>query len=225
MSRKASFILSGCGYLDGTEINEAVLLSLLCAQHDIEVDFYSVNEDVPVSCHSLSGEVPVNRLGTEARNMIEESSRIARREVFQVHTLDVDKYDILVLPGGYGAINNFSNFFSEHSEKTVYPSIQDIIYGFITAKKPIVSVCIAPLVVAVSLQGKVGGLTLTLGKDENRLLASVGAINKVCMADEFVYDQRNLIYSTPAFMESEDLALIYKGMNSMITSLVQNLSK
>ena len=217
---RAAFVLSGCGYLDGTEINESVLLSLACAQHDIQVDFFSIDEMIPVSSYSLSNDVQHKHSGTDARNMFEESGRIARKEVFQMKTLSVDDYDVLVFPGGYGVVNNFSNFFSENDDiKGALDVVSEKVLDFFKNNKAIVAVCIAPVTVALVLKSHVQNLDVTIGKDENGILRSMGIDNHSCLSDSFVYDAKNNIYTSPAFMESEDLSVIYKGIYAMISEV------
>ena len=44
MSKKIGVLLSGCGYLDGAEIREAVLTLLALDQDGVEVSIFAPNE-------------------------------------------------------------------------------------------------------------------------------------------------------------------------------------
>jgi enhancing lycopene biosynthesis protein 2 len=44
------------------------------------------------------------------RNVLEESARIARGKISDLADLNADDFDALVVPGGFGAAKNLSNW-------------------------------------------------------------------------------------------------------------------
>lgn len=46
----------------------------------------------------------------ENRNVLEESARIARGKITALESLDVNEFDALIVPGGFGAAKNLSNW-------------------------------------------------------------------------------------------------------------------
>src|SRR5262245_42359338 len=96
---KVGVVFSGCGYLDGAEVHEAVLTALYLEQEGAEVVWCA--PDVP------QAEVVDHRSGQpvkgETRNVLAEAARIARGDIVPVDQLKARDVDALVLPGGYGA--------------------------------------------------------------------------------------------------------------------------
>ena len=57
----------------------------------------------------------------EKRNVMVESARIARGQVEDLEKLDSSKFDAILLPGGFGAAKNLSNFAFKGGDMTVNP--------------------------------------------------------------------------------------------------------
>ena len=57
----------------------------------------------------------------QKRNVLEESSRIARGSIKDLETLKVADFDAILLPGGFGVAKNLSNFAFKNAEMTVDP--------------------------------------------------------------------------------------------------------
>ena len=77
MSKRIGVILSGCGYLDGSEINEAVLTLLHLDEAGCEVTVFAPRKaQAHVVDHVSGEEVP----GAE-RDVFAEAARIARGKV------------------------------------------------------------------------------------------------------------------------------------------------
>ena len=78
MSKNVGVLLSGCGYLDGAEIHEAVCTLLALDQAGARAVCLAPSVDLEVVNH-LTGE-PTG----ETRNVLVESARIARGEIKDV---------------------------------------------------------------------------------------------------------------------------------------------
>jgi enhancing lycopene biosynthesis protein 2 len=59
-----------------------------------------------------------------------ESARIARGKVENLATLDANQFDAILLPGGFGAAKNLSDFAFKGAEMTVNSDLEKILKTF-----------------------------------------------------------------------------------------------
>lgn len=164
--KKIAVILSGCGYLDGSEVTETVSLLIALHQAGAETFCFAPNIEVDSVNHQDSTEM------TGKRNLLKESARLCRGQIQDLATLQEKDFDALALPGGFGAAKNLSTWASEGAKCKVLPDIQRVILDFYNASKPIGAMCIAPVILAKVLGDK--KLTLTIGHDP----ATISEISK-----------------------------------------------
>ncbi len=69
--------------------------------------------------------------------MIEESARIARGDVLDISKLDANNYDALIIPGGFGAAKNLSNFAFKGDDMEVDKDVCKILKDFHSHQKVI----------------------------------------------------------------------------------------
>jgi enhancing lycopene biosynthesis protein 2 len=220
MKRKVGVVLSGCGFLDGAEIREAVLTLLALDSHDLEAVCVAPDRDQLHVVDHLRGE-PV---ADEVRNVRVEAARIARGDVLDLAEVDADDLDAIVLPGGFGMAKNCSDFASKGAEATVDPELADLLRAMHAAGKPIGAICIAPAVVAAVL-GEVAHPVLTIGNDAGTAAAleAMGAHHHDTPVDTPVIDQQNRIVSVAAYMYEARLKDVSAGIHKLVHSLVQLL--
>lgn len=214
--KKVAVILSGCGYLDGAEIRESVLALLYLDQQKAEVSIFA--PDIPqmhVVDHLSTKEL------SESRNVMQEAARIARGDVEPLSTLKADKFDALVIPGGFGVAKNLSDFAVKGAGCHVNDSFKRIVLSFLDQKKPIGAICIAPAVLAVALKDKYSP-TLTIGDDAGAVSAieACGAIHQNCATSDFVYDEKHKIASCSAYMREDSLAEVAKGIEKVVSKVL-----
>ena len=213
---KVALVLSGCGYLDGSEIHETVLclLSLAKAGHQYHC-FAPDKEQIKVVNHLSRKEIKM-----EKRNALIEAARVARGEVAPLESLQEKDFAAILMPGGMGAILTLCNFAEKGIECTVDPLLKTVLLKFYQAKKPIGATCISPLVVAQALRG-VASVEMTLGTDEHYrdILNQMGMKGKLAKVNECISDAKHLVYTTPCYMEQRDLV----GMHQGIEMLVQHM--
>ncbi len=207
---KAAMILAGCGFLDGAEIHEATLLMLALKEKGIDVDFFSLDQEVNQPISHLTKEPTAQK-----QNMMEMSARIARGKILNMKILDAMDYDILGMPGGFGVANNFSDWAEKGTDCTVNHEVSRVIRGFFEAKKVIVGMCISPMIIGRVLQGS--GVRMTVGSDAKqiKILESMGIDAVSCKIDEACIDKNNRIYTVPAYMEKPDIAKIYQSLKKV----------
>ncbi|WP_447511082.1 isoprenoid biosynthesis glyoxalase ElbB [Acinetobacter geminorum] len=214
--KKVAVILSGCGYLDGSEIRESVLTLLALDTANIEYQIFAPDEPLfHVIDHVSSG---INM--TEQRNVLQEAARIARSEISLLHKLDANEFDGLILPGGFGVAKNLSTFAFKGAEASVHSTVASILKTFHQSKKPIGAICISPALLALTF----GELhpNITLGSDTNiaKEIEKTGAIHHVCQTSEIVVDKQNLFVTTPAYMDDQaNLKDIFTGITSLVEAM------
>ncbi len=213
--KKVAVILAGCGYLDGAEIKEAVLVLLALDQRDAEVAIFAPNIWQAQVVNHLTNQVE----NGQKRNVLIEAARIARGQIQDLTALNPQDFDALVMPGGFGAAANLATLTTQGAQGEVLPQLQQIILAFHQQKKPIGAICIAPAVVALALKGVASPL-MTLG-EHNALLEELGCKQQVCASDAIAYDEQNKIVTCSAYMRDGDrLADIAKGIDKLVAKVL-----
>ncbi len=215
---RVGVVLSGCGVFDGSEIHESVLT--LLALDRIGATAVCLAPNVP------QDHVVNHRTGKPAdgaRNVLDESARIARGKVQDVAKVKVSDLDALILPGGYGAAKNLCNFATAGSKAKVEPGVARLVREMHKAKKPIAALCIAPTVVAAALRDERAHPKLTIGSDEATATAleEMGAKHVVCPVDEFRVDEEQRLVSSPAYMYDARISEVALGIEKTVKELVR----
>lgn len=213
-------ILSGCGYLDGAEIREAVLSLLYLDRHGAQVGVFAPDGTQHHAVDHLTQDET-----KENRNMLHEAARIARGDISALTDLNVDTYDALVIPGGFGVAKNLSDLAFKGADCTVDPLFESIIQQFYQQEKPIAAICIAPVVVAKALSGS--GASLTIGEDAAtaEIIHSFGCTHIEASSKECVVDVSHKIVSCSAYMRDDSLSSIAIGIEKTIESLFEMIKK
>lgn len=221
MKKKIGVVLSGCGVYDGTEIHEAVLALLAIDRAGAEAVCMAPNIEQMHVVNHLTGQESKG----ERRNVLEESARIARGNIKDIAAVKADDIDGLILPGGFGAAKNLSDFAVRGENCKVHPEVQRLIKEFAEMKKPQAACCIAPAVVAKAFEGSSVRPTLTIGNDREvgGQLEKMGSSHKVCATTEIALDERNRIVSTPAYMTGKSIGEVAEGIEKTVKKLVSML--
>ncbi len=213
--KKVAVILSGCGVYDGSEIHESVLTLLAIEQNEASYHCFAPNINQYHVINHLSGEVSEN----ETRNVLVESARIARGDIEDISELDVARYDALIVPGGFGAAKNLSDFAIKDSECTVDESVLVVCKAFAEAKKPAGYMCIAPAMLP-HIYGK--GVKATIGTDSG-VAASVeamGMAHENCNVADIILDAENKLVTTPAYMLAPTIAAAAEGIGKLVRAVI-----
>ncbi len=210
---KVGVILSGCGYLDGSEIRESVLT--LLALEKAGIDYECLAPDVEqrdVVDHIDASVVPL-----VTRNTMEEAARIARGAIRATGDADASEFDGLVIPGGYGAAKNLCDFAVAGADCEVEKSVARLVNDTHAQGKPIGFICIAPAIAARLIPGA----KLTIGNDPAtaEAIEKMGAQHVECFSDSFVTDEDQRVLSTPAYMCDASIPQIAQGIEEMVRRL------
>lgn len=213
MAKKVAGVLAGCGFLDGAEIQEAVLTLLALEKRGVQLSWFAPDQPQAQVVDHLTGQ-PV---AGESRNVLRESARIVRGEVRPLTELDMAEYDGLVLPGGFGAAKNLCSFAFEGAAMHVLPALQARILQAHALRKPMGFLCIAPVIAARVLAAAGARPKVTIG-DHAATAAAIagwGAVHQVCAADEICLDSPNLLVSTPAWNAARGISQVAAGIEKL----------
>jgi len=215
---KVGVVLSGCGVYDGSEIHEAVITLLALDRLGATAVCMAPNVDQEHVVNHRTGK-PVEGV----RNVLDESARIARGKIQDVAKVKASDLDALVLPGGFGAAKNLSNFATAGSKARVEPGVGRLLREMHKARKPIAAMCIAPAVVAAALRDERAGPKLTIGSDEAtaRAIEGMGSRHVVCPVDESRVDEEQRIVSSPAYMYDARIGEVAAGIERAVKELVR----
>ncbi len=215
--KRVAVVLSGCGFLDGAEIQEAVCALLSLDRRKAVVQAFA--PDVPqmhVVDH-LRGE-PV---AEAARGVLAESARIVRGQVKDLAQARGADFDALVFPGGYGAAKNLCSYAVEGRKLKVNPDVARLVREIHAAGKPIGFICIAPIIGAKLLGAE--GVKLTIGSDPGTAadVESFGAKHVVCSVDQACVDERQKVVSTPAYMLGPTVGPVSQGIDKLVSAVLE----
>jgi len=221
---KALVALSGNGVYDGSEIHETVLTLLQLDQQGIDYQCAAPNVDQYHVVNHTNGEEM-----DESRNILVEAARIARGDIKDLGKVSMLDFDALVIPGGFGAAKNFTTWAFDGPQGTVLNEIRIAIVEAIELKKPILAMCMSPVVVAKSLEGSSTSAKLTVGTDKEATPYEIGAIGagmesigarleKVTVR-EIAIDSENKIITTPCYMMEASISEINEGITKAVTQL------
>lgn len=221
---KVAVLLSGSGVYDGTEIHESVCALLALKQKKLETICIAPNINQHHVINHTNGE-EIN----EERNVFIESSRIARGEITKLEEFNYDEMDALVIPGGFGAAKNLSSWAFKGADCNILDSVKKIILHCIENKKPIVSLCISPVLIAKSLEGSEYQAQLTLGStkekspydiaDMHKGLNSLGVKTNESTADEISVDEELKIITAPCYMMEIGIDKLYENIQKAVEKL------
>ncbi len=212
---RVAVVLSGCGHLDGAEIRESVLSLLYLDASGASVSLFAPDisqRDVVDHRQQIPEEAN--------RNVLTESARIARGDIKPLSELEPSQFDALVLPGGFGAAKNLSDFALKGAECSVLAPLKSAIVAFHDNAKPIGAMCIAPVLLAAALKGR--GLRLTIGCDADvaGAIEALGHIHQNCETDNAVTDAANRIVTCSAYMRDDSIAKVASGIEQMVQSVL-----
>lgn len=216
MKKKFAIVLSGSGVYDGSEIHEAISAMLAIEQNGGVYQIFAPDADQLDAINHLTGKAIQHN-----RNIIEESARIARGNILPLNKFNANNYDVLLLPGGFGAMKNWCNYAVAGDNCIVNQDVEIAIKAMFEKKKTIAAICIAPLLLARVL----GNITITLGNPENNYLESLkhfGAKHIVTGVTDVYIDEKNKIFTTPAYMLATNIADVFAGINNLVKEIFKH---
>ncbi|GAA0789510.1 isoprenoid biosynthesis glyoxalase ElbB [Marinobacterium sediminicola] len=214
--KNIAVILSGSGVFDGSEIYESVLTFLRLEHNGVRYQCFAPNIEQLHVINHLTGEVAEG----EKRNVLVEAARLARGDIKDLADANPDEFDALIIPGGFGAAKNLSDF----AVNGINCSINDDLVHFARAihqsGKPVGLICIAPAMIP-KLLGT--GIQCTIGNDEGvaGAINAMGGQHQNCSVDQIVVDSSSKIVTTPAYMLAGSITEAASGINRLVDEVVK----
>jgi len=213
MAKKVGVLLSGCGVFDGAEIHESVLTLLFLDKAGAEAICMAPDTEFEVVNH-------LTQTSGGKRNVLTESARIARGNIRNLKDVKASEMDALILPGGFGAAKNLSDFAVKGPEATVQPDVKRILEEMLSAGKPVGAICIAPATVAKALADKKPEVTIGTDAGTAAAIEKTGAKHKSCSVDMIHIDQKNKIVTTPAYMLGPGIKDVAVGIEKLVNQVL-----
>ena len=215
---KVGVVLAGCGAQDGAEIHESIITLLALDRAGVEVQIMAPDMDQFHVINHFNGYTM-----EPARNILVESSRIARGNIVPAATVSGDQFDALIFPGGTGMAKNIFDYAMTGSECTVISDIERLVREIIEAGKPLGAICIAPVMVAKVLQnmGREGKVTGGCDEQITSDIQAMGIETERAGAGDIVVDEKNKIVSTPAYVEAKSIKETAEGIEKLVAKVLQ----
>jgi enhancing lycopene biosynthesis protein 2 len=215
--KRVGVILSGSGFLDGAEIQEATLTLLFLDRAGAKVTAMAPD----VRQMHVVDHVKGAPASGETRNVLAEAARITRGAIVDVKSVKAADLDALILPGGFGAAKNLCTFATEGVKLSVNPDVERLVRDMAAAGKPLGFICIAPVIAAKVLGSK--KVKLTIGNDPATAAAldALGAVHVDSPVDQVVVDQKNKVVSTPAYMLGPSIAPVSAGIEKLVRAVLE----
>lgn len=214
--KKIGVLLSGCGFRDGAEINEAVLTLLSLDQRGAEAVCMAPNVIQAKVINYVTGKDV-----DEKRNVLLESARIARGKIKNIKDVKSDELDAIIIPGGSGSTLNFMDKSNQNSKPVdLLPEIKELIKKIHSQGKPIGAICIAPKTVVLALKGMTPEVTIGDCKKASTEIESMGGKHIKCTVENIHIDHKNKIVSTPAYMLGPGIKDVYKGIDTLVEAVI-----
>jgi len=216
MPKKIGVLLSGCGVFDGAEIHESVLTLLFLDQAGAQIVCMAPDVDqMHVIDHTNQS------LMDQKRNVLVESARIARGAIADLKTIRAEDIDALIIPGGFGAAKNLSDFAVAGPNAKVHPEVQRLLNEMAESRKPIGALCIAPATLAKALAAYHPEVTIGTDVGTAAAIEKTGGKHRCCNVDEICVDEAHRIVTTPAYMLGPSIRHIAVGIEKLVQKIVQ----
>jgi len=225
---KIGVLLSGAGVYDGAEIHEAVLTLLEIESLGYEAVCIGIDAPQHHVVNHLNGQEQA-----QTRNMLEEAARIARGQIREISTVVPADLDALVIPGGFGSAKNFSSWAFEGPNGQIRPDVKLLLVNMYNVGKPIVALCVSPVLLALAFEDMAIGQQLTIGStsaaspynisDFQEGLQAKGAQTPECSIQEICIDVPNRIITAPCYMLEASLPALQQNIRQAMAALKQLL--
>ena len=215
--KKVGVLLSGCGVNDGAEIHESVITMLALDRAGAEMVLMAPNIDqMHVVNHYTGQEMD------EYRNVLVESSRIARGNIKDMAEISANDMDALIIPGGFGVAKNLCDYAMAGPDCSINPDVYRLISELKLFNKPIGAICIAPAMMAKILGELDESANMTIGSDEttSKDIEAMGSVHVECQVSEMVVDEGKNLVTTPAYMEAKTIKDAADGIEKLVKQVL-----
>ncbi len=213
-NKKFALILAGCGVYDGSEVHESTLSMYAIARKNCSYEIFAPD----VEQHHVVNHITGDEMD-EKRNVLVESARIARGKIKPLDAFDASQFDILLIPGGFGAAKNLSTYGFQGVDLTVNEQVANAVREMVNHGKPIGALCISPVIIAKVL----GDAKLTIGSDEatKKDIVSMGSEHVDTTHGQVIVDEKYKVATTPCYMLEGTIDEIGLGAENIVDKLIE----
>lgn len=214
--KRFAVIIAGCGVYDGAEIHETVLTLVAIERHKATYQLFAPDINQAHVINHLDGSEM-----NETRNVLIESSRIARGQIKPLASFKSEDFDALVFPGGFGVAKNLCNYAFKGADCDVNPRVAKAVQRMHHEGKPIGAMCIAPVLITKLL----APVKVTIGDDA----VTAGHINEMggehisTVAKQVIHDERHNVFTTPCYMLNSSITEIADGCANLIAEMLRKM--
>jgi enhancing lycopene biosynthesis protein 2 len=155
------------------------------------------------------------------RNVLVESARIARGDIKNVKDVKATDIDALIIPGGFGAAKNLSDFAIKGADATVHEEVQRLLTELMTAAKPIGAICIAPATLTKAVADQKPEVTIGNDMGTASAIEQMGGRHQNCTVDMIHVDHTNRLVSTPAYMLGPRIKDVAVGIEKLVEQTLE----
>jgi enhancing lycopene biosynthesis protein 2 len=135
----------------------------------------------------------------------------------------------LVIPGGFGSAKNFTTWAFDGPNATIRDDVKLLLVNMINVGKPIVALCVSPVVLAKAFEGSSVKLNLTIGSSAEDSpyeipqfevgLQATGAKTAEKTIREILVDTENKVITAPCYMMEASVLEIRNNIKQAIEAL------
>jgi enhancing lycopene biosynthesis protein 2 len=221
--KQIGVFLTGCGALDGSDIEETVLLHYFLSKKGLKTIFIAPDINQKEVVNHLTQEV-----SSEVRNILTEVSRITKAKIGILKGFASNQIEGLILVGGEGNRKNVAEFDGKTESWIINSDLKNLIREMFRRKRPIGTCGLAALIVSFSLKPIVSSpLTLTLGNDARliKVLEDDGCNHVVTRPEEAVMDEKHKIVSTPGSYHTSNIQELALGIENLVSGISDFIKK
>ncbi|WP_456268135.1 isoprenoid biosynthesis glyoxalase ElbB [Kushneria sp. AK178] len=211
MKKRVAVVISGCGWLDGTDVQELTMVLLRLDQLGIEWSCFAPD----VAQHHVIDHTSGEPTADEHRHAMVESCRMVHERIYPLDRLETSAFGAIIIPGGHGAINQLSDFAVSGSSMQVLEQLVSRLHEFHDARKPIALVGMAALLVPRLFEE---AIPVTLGQSAalSGTVSAMGGLHKSAGVGEIVVDLEHRVLTTPGWLLGKRPSEIARGLFKLV---------
>ncbi|WP_438766227.1 isoprenoid biosynthesis glyoxalase ElbB [Kushneria sp. TE3] len=211
MKKRVAVVISGCGWLDGTDVQELTMVLLRLDQLGLEWSCFAPD----VAQHHVIDHTSGEPMDSEGRHAMVESCRMVHERIYPLDKLQSAEFGAIIIPGGHGAINQLSDFAVSGSSMQVLEQLVSRLHEFHDARKPIALVGMAALLVPRLFEQ---AIPVTLGQSAalSGTISAMGGLHKSVGVGEIVVDIEHRVLTTPGWLMGKRPSEIAQGLFKLV---------
>ncbi|KPL02572.1 MAG: hypothetical protein AMJ90_05420 [candidate division Zixibacteria bacterium SM23_73_2] len=212
-------LLAGCGFWDGSDVWESVLISYFLSRRKMPYSFLTLDmSQKEVVDHITANSFP------QTRSLLSESARIGGSEMKILEDVALEQLLGLFIPGGWGLLKNLSEFDLEQNSFGVDKRVKIFLRSIHRRKKPMGGCGLATFLLAFCLNDLSGSpINLTLGNDAklSKKLEGFGVNHVISKASEAVVDKEHKIVTTPGTLLKKNISEVSSGIENLVLGVLE----